>query len=107
MSAMFEFPAVLTRELFARVIDISRSGCRFETRKRIDVGTIGRFRVKLGAREYEDDVEVVRCEAVEGGASYHVGVRLLWTTAQHDGSIRHALARDTIDLLPPEISCGM
>lgn len=94
MSGMFEFPAVLTREMFVRLIDISRSGCRLETNRRIDVGTIGRLRVKLGTKEYEDDVEVVRCESVEGGGVYHVGMRLLWTTPQHHGSIRHAVTRE-------------
>ena len=103
MSAMFEFPAVLTRELHARVIDVSASGCLVETRWRLEVGTIGRLRVKLGAEECEDDVEVMRCDTVEGPVtSYHVGVRLLWTTPRRPGSIRHAVAsqledRDTSD----------
>ena len=104
MSAMFEFPAVLTRELFVRVIDVSRSGCRIETNRRMDVGTIGRLRVKLGTREYEDDVEVVRCESVEGGGVYHVGMRLLWTTPQHAGSIRDAVTRETAARGSPDTS---
>ena len=43
MSRMPEFPAVLTRELHARVIDVSESGCLVETRRRLEVGTIGRL----------------------------------------------------------------
>ena len=93
MSAMFEFPATLTRELHARVIDVSVSGCLVETRRRLEVGTIGRLRVRFRGAECEDDVEVMRCDAVEGPvASYHVGVRLLWTTPRGPGSIRHAVA---------------
>ena len=91
MSAMVEFPAVLTRELHARVIDVSASGCLVETRWRLEVGTIGRLRVRLGSEECEDDVEVMRCDAVDL-ASYHIGVRLLWTTPRRPGSIRHAVA---------------
>jgi PilZ domain len=98
MSAMFEFPAVLTRELHARVINVSASGCLVETRRRLEVGTIGRLRVRLGGEECEDDVEVMRCDAVEGPvASYHVGVRLLWTTPRRPGSIRHAVASQLED----------
>ena len=93
MSRMSEFPAVLNRELHARVIDVSASGCLVETRRRLEVGTFGRLRVSLSGEECEDDVEVMRCDAIEGPvASYHVGVRLLWTTPRRPGSIRHAVA---------------
>jgi hypothetical protein len=34
MSDTFEFPAALTKELHARVIDVSASGCLVETRRR-------------------------------------------------------------------------
>jgi hypothetical protein len=93
MSRMSEFPAILNRELHARVIDVSASGCLVETRRPLEVGTIGRLRVSLSGEECEDDVEVMRCDAIEGPvASYHVGVRLLWTTPRQPGSIRHAVA---------------
>jgi hypothetical protein len=93
MSAMFEFPATLTRELPMRVIDVSESGCLVETRRPIEVGTIGILQFTLGTQECMDDVEVVRCEAVEGVRGlYHVGVRIRWTRPRQPGSIRHAVA---------------
>ena len=93
MSRRSEFPAILNRELHARVVDVSASGCLVETRRPLEVGTIGRLRVSLSGEECEDDVEVMRCDAIEGPvASYHVGVRLLWTTPRRPGSIRHAVA---------------
>lgn len=93
MSGTFEFPAVLTRELHARVINVSASGCLVETRGRLEVGTIGRLRMKVGAEDCEDDVEVMRCDAVKGPVAwYRVGVRLLWTTPRRPGSIRFAVA---------------
>jgi len=92
MSRMTEVPAILTRELQTRVIDVSASGCLIETRRRLEVGTIGRLRVRFCGEECEDDIEVMRCDAVEGpAASYHVGVRLLWTTPLRPGSLRHAV----------------
>ena len=60
MSRMSEFPAILNRELHARVIDVSASGCLVETRRPLEVGTIGRLRVSLSGEECEDDVEVMR-----------------------------------------------
>ena len=91
--SMFEFPATLTREQAVRVLDISASGCLFETRRRMEVGTIAKLELTLGAGECRDDVEVVRCDAVKGVRGlYHIGVRLLWTTPLRAGSIRHAIA---------------
>ena len=85
---------VVTREIGVRVIDMSATGCLVESRRPIEVGTIGTLRVRLGSEECHDDVEVVRCEAVGHSPTiYHVGVRVLRTKPRHPGSIRHAVAR--------------
>ncbi len=83
--------AVLTRQLRARVINVSGSGCLIESHQRLEVGTIGSLRLQIGSQEYLDDVEVVRCQPIEGSSMCHVGVRFLWTTARHAQSIRHAV----------------
>ena len=54
------------RELRARIINISESGCLIETRRRLEVGTVGTLQLQLGTGEFRDDFEVVRCQAVEG-----------------------------------------
>ena len=101
-------PAVLTRELRARIIDISESGCLIEVHRRLDVGTVGTLELQLGAAEVRDDFEVVRCQAVDRARSiYHVGVRFLWTTPRHVGSIRHAVAFHAAELEPPDTTCVM
>ena len=82
---------VLTRELRARVINVSRSGCLIESHQRLAVGTIGSLRLRIGRQEYLDVVEVVRCQPIQGSSVCHVGVRFLWTTARHERSIRHAV----------------
>ena len=93
--------ATLMRELRARIIDISESGCLVETRRRVEVGTVGTMRLRLGAEEYRDDFEVVRCQEVEGASSlYLVGARFLWTTPRHAGSIRDGAARYAAALDP-------
>ena len=94
MSGMFEFHGTLTRELSVHAVDISASGCLFVSRRRIEVGTIGTLQLSLGGEKCEDDVEVVRCQAVKSTPKiYYVGVRLLWTRPRQAGSIRSAIAR--------------
>ena len=94
MSSLFDTHAVLMRELRIRVINVSTGGCLLESHGRIEVGTIGTLKVRLGTEECADDVEVVRCEAVRGAETvYHVGVRLLRRSPRHGRSIRQAVAR--------------
>ena len=107
MSAMFEFPGTLTRELSVRVVDISASGCLFSSPRRIEVGTIGTLQLRFGGEDCQDDVEVVRCEAVKGTPTiYYVGVRLLWTRPRQAGSIRHAVASQLAGLDRSETLCA-
>jgi len=91
--------ATLMRELRARVIDISQSGCLIQTRRRLDVGMVGTLQLQLGTGEFRDDFEVVRCQAVARERSlYHVAVRFLWTTPRHICSIRYAVALRAAEL---------
>ena len=91
-------PAVLMREHLMRILDISRSGCLIESRQRVEIGTVGRLRLRLGFEECSDDVEVVRCDGI-GLAQplYHIGVRFLWTTPRQAGTIREAVTRHVED----------
>jgi hypothetical protein len=85
---------VLMRNLAGRILDISSSGCLIESRRRLDVGTVGRLQLIFGNEQCADDVEVVRCAVIEGTRSlYHVGVRFLWTSPRQVGSIREAVLR--------------
>ena len=93
-----ERPAVLTREVAVRIVDISRSGCLIETNRRFEVGAVGALRLQFGTGEYGDDVQVVRCQKVEGGSVYRVGVRFLATTPRHEHSIRHAVSEYVTEL---------
>jgi len=87
------------REHRMRIVDVSRSGCLIESRQRVEVGTVGRLRLRLGPEECSDDVEVVRCDAVGlAQALYHVGVRFLWTTPRQVGTIREAVTRHVEDV---------
>ena len=108
LMSMSELSAVLMRELRARIIDISEAGCLIEIRRRMEVGTVGTLQLQLGAGEFSDDFDVVRCQAVEGARSlYHVGLRFLWTKPRHAGSIRHAVASYAAELELPDTSYVM
>jgi hypothetical protein len=86
--------AVLTRDFHARILNYSPSGCLLEANARVEPGTIGSLRFVIDGSEFIDDVQVVRCHAVEGsGWRYRVGVRFLWTVAPGKGTLRGALER--------------
>ena len=83
---------VLTRELRARPINVSRSGCLIECDQRLEVGTVAVMRLQIGSQDYLDDVEVVRCQPIHGSSVCQVGVRFLKPSARYSRSIRHAIA---------------
>lgn len=83
---------VATRELWVRVLNCSPSGCLLETDIRLDTGVIASLRVIIHGDEFCDDVEVVRCQLVEGaGALYQVGVRFLWNVPPDRRALRRVV----------------
>jgi len=92
VSPTVDLVGLLTRELRARILNFSPSGCLIETNTRVDLGTIGSLRFVIDGHEFVDDVQVVRCQPIEGaGSLYQVGARFLWTAAAHKGTLRRAL----------------
>lgn len=86
-------PGVLMREVRVRVVNISAVGTLVESNKRMAVGTLGRLQLRIAGGEYIDDIEVVRCDAVEGAGVFHIGMRFLFTTSRHRRSVRGAIGR--------------
>ena len=88
--------AILTREFQIRILDYSPSGCLIETNSRVDIGTIGSLHFVIDGREFVDDIQVVRCQPIEGaGSIYRIGARFLWTVSPGKGTLRRALGRPT------------
>ena len=82
---------VLARDFHTRIVNCSPTGCLLETSSPIEVGTIGHLRLLLNGREVGDDVQVVRCQSIEGaGPLFQVGVRFLWTMVPGKDSLRYA-----------------
>ncbi len=89
--------AVLGRDFQAHIVNYSPNGCLLETNSPLDVGTVGTLRFVIDGREFADDVQVVRCQAIEGaGAQYQVGTKFLWTMASGADSLRRALSSLTV-----------
>src|SRR5262245_18341597 len=100
---MYNRLAVLMRNVSLKFLDISESECLVESSRRVDVGTVGRLRLKLGSQDYDDDVEVVRCEAILGTRPvFHLGIRFLWTSPRHEGAMRDAVTQNAVEVNLPE-----
>ena len=85
--------AVLARDFQARIVNCSSSGCMFETNARLEVGTIGTLCFTVDGRELADDVQIVRCQPIEGaGSLYQVGARFVLTASSEKGLLRRAFA---------------
>jgi len=85
---------VITREVRVRLVNISSSGCLIESSTRLEPGTAGDLRIRIGSDTYADDVRVARVQQVQGaGSTWHVGTEFLWTTQPGTRSLRRVVAR--------------
>jgi hypothetical protein len=83
---------VLSKEFHLQLLNCSSSGCLVETKSPIEVGTIGTLRLTVDGSPFSEDVQIVRCQQIEGaGSVYHVGVKFLWTASPNSGSLRRAM----------------
>ena len=84
--------ARLARHVRVRVLNCSASGCLLETTGPVPVGAFGTLRVRVGDRDFDDTIQVVRCDHLNGTESlYHVATKFLSTTPPYAGSLRYTL----------------
>jgi PilZ domain len=87
-----EVTGMLARNVPTRLIDISRTGCLFESRQRVEDGTVGELQLRVKSETFVDDVRVTRCVLVEGsGSVYRVGAEFVQTRRPDEHSIRRAV----------------
>lgn len=85
---------VLTREVRVRLVNISASGCLVESTTRLEPGTAGDLRIRIGSDLYADDVRITRVQQVQGaGSTWNVGAEFLWTTQPGTRSLRRVVSR--------------
>jgi hypothetical protein len=83
---------ILARDFRARILNYSATGCLLETNSRLEIGTVGTLRLVVDGREVLGDVQVVRCQPIEGaGSLFQVGAKFLWTAAHGPASLPLAL----------------
>jgi hypothetical protein len=83
---------ILARDFQTRILNYSPTGCLLETSAPLEVGTVGTLRFVIDGREFVDDVQIVRCQPIEGaGSLFQVGARFLWTAMPGKDSLRLAL----------------
>jgi hypothetical protein len=84
--------ATLVWTVPVRILDVSRSGCRLEAARWLEIGTSGQLRLALGGRTHQDDVRIARCQLREGsGQNYFLGAELLRIRRLDARSIRMAI----------------
>ena len=102
--AAADLVGVLTREVRVRLVNISGSGCLVESTHRLEPGTSGVLRVRVGGDTFTDDVRINRVQAVHGaGAVWHIGAEFLWTTQPGIRSMRRMVSRLRHEAAPNRI----
>ena len=86
--------ATLTRHIRVRILNCSAEGCLLETTAPLFVGTVGTLRVSFGGNQFDDQIQVVRCEHMKSTEVHHVGVRFLSTTPPYAGTLRYTMRCD-------------
>jgi hypothetical protein len=91
--------AALATDLRVRVLNCAASGCLVESSRPLVVGSVATLRIAVLGGEFEDTVQVVRCQEITGGgAVYHIGAEFLPTAPPWAGTLRYLMRRETGDL---------
>jgi hypothetical protein len=86
--------AALTKEIRARVLNCSVTGCLVETDGPVAIGTVAVLQVAFDGRELTDTVRVVRCQQIEGaGGVNHVGLQFVSTRPPDADTLRFVAHR--------------
>jgi PilZ domain len=84
---------LLRHDVAVELLNISRSGCLFESPKPIAAGTLATVTVEMDGASYSDDVRVARCLEIPGaGERHHVGVQFVALRMPSQQSLRFLAA---------------
>ena len=84
--------ATLARHIRVRVLNCGAAGCLLEATAPASVGAIGKLRVSLDGQDFDDSIQIIRCQRVAGTDSvYHVAAKFLSTTPPCPGSLRYKM----------------
>jgi hypothetical protein len=84
----------LTSDICIRVLNCAASGCLVESTRPLAVGSVATLRIRLSGGEFEETVQVVRCQQIAGGSVYHVATQFLPTSPASFDSLRYLIRRE-------------
>jgi hypothetical protein len=85
----------LATDIQVRVLNVSGAGCLVETKRPLDVGGVATLRIRFDGGDFEDTVQIVRCQQIKGaGGVFHLGANFLTTTPPSIESLRYLIRRD-------------
>jgi hypothetical protein len=88
--------AALTTDIRIRVLNVSAAGCLVETSRPLEIGSVATLRITFSGGDFEEIVQIVRCQEITGGgAVYHVGTTFLTTTPPSIESLRYLIRRES------------
>jgi PilZ domain len=88
--------ASLATDIRVRVLNVSGVGCLIETRRALEVGTVATLRINFAGGDFEDSVQIVRCQEISGaGAVFHLGAAFLTIAAPSIESLRYLIRRQS------------
>lgn len=86
--------ASVSTDIRVRVLNVSAAGCLIETRRALDVGSVATLRINVAGGDFEDTVQIVRCQEITGGGTtFHLGATFLTTAAPSIESLRFLFRR--------------
>ena len=88
--------ASLTTDIQVRVLNVSGAGCLVEARRALAIGSVATLRIRFAGGDFEDTVQIVRCQEITGaGAVFHLGANFLTTTPPSIESLRYVMRRES------------
>lgn len=85
----------LATDIHVRVLNISGAGCLVETKRPLEIGSVATLRIQFAGGDFEDTVQIVRCQQITGaGGVFHLGANFLTTTPPSIESLRYLVRRD-------------
>jgi hypothetical protein len=86
--------ATLATDIRVRLLNVSAAGCLLETNRELELGTVATLRLTFACGDFEDTVQVVRCQEIKGASVYQVGTVFLTTAAPSIESLRYLIRRE-------------
>jgi hypothetical protein len=88
--------ASVSTDIRVRVLNVSAAGCLIETRRPLEVGSVATLRINFAGGDFEDTVQIVRCQEITGGGTtFHLGASFLTTAAPSIESLRFLFRRQS------------